>query len=305
VAFGVRSVIPNAPSGLRQSVARFSLAPPANLRTLSANVAIAAKYDLLGGFKGPLGVSITSVGAADQGSFAQSFRGGDLRFTADGTTIQDKAIQLQASFQGIHCFGNPGFGKSDSVYAIVVLYGIEQAALQTLNLPSDGSGGNPDHWDDLEQGQDRTEGQGSLVPVDAPTPPQPVHLSAKLMRCGATGECHSSDTKKAVIAACAGLGSVGGFPIGGLAGAGVGAAVGAAVGKAIADLFGLSDAEIGTWNRTFTTVEELLQLPPQNSLRRGPITFNVASDLITDGDASYSMHFNLHVLATTELQPPH
>src|SRR5262249_11182921 len=137
MSFALRSILPQGNASLRREAGVLGLSPPVGVRTIAANEAIATRFRDLGGFKGPLGVTTGPVTAAGD-SFLQTFRGGTLRFTADGTTNQDEAIELQLAFQGIRCFGQPGFLKSDNVYAVINVFGPEQALIKTIKVPNDG-----------------------------------------------------------------------------------------------------------------------------------------------------------------------
>ena len=67
-------------------------------------------------------------------------------------------------------------------------------------------------------------------------------------------------------------------------------------------MIGLSDTEINTVRKTFTQLDDLLQLPPPDSKKKiGSITYNFESDLISDGDASYKVYFNLVVQEISQL----
>jgi hypothetical protein len=298
----LRAVFQEPDVDLRQTASSLDLDAPVSLRQLVAADAIQEKWLKNDGGQGPLGVATSTVQSSDAGSFTQNFRGGDLRFTSDGSVNRDTAYELQVGFRGIHCFGQPGFLESDNVYAIITLYGLEQNKLKVWALPGDSS--DNDHWDNLEEGEDRTFGNVTLKGIPAPTTPQPITLNSVIVRCSGSGSCHADGTKKVVL----GIATGAGVTIGTIVGAGVfkqpklGATAGAAAGALIGELIDgalFDDKKIGDANHTFT-MEQISALGPVDSQSSGPIQFNYMSDIITDGDASYRLYFNLQVL---EIKP--
>ena len=54
-------------------------------------------------------------------------------------------------------------------------------------------------------------------------------------------------------------------------------------------------------NHSFAEVSELQALPAADSLKQGPIAFNWVTGLISDGDASYGMYFNIELFSFAPL----
>jgi hypothetical protein len=203
---------------------------------------------------------------------------------------QDVAFLLKLQFQGIRCFGQPGVAKSDNVYAVISLFGPEQALIKSIKAPIDDT---DESWH-LETGDTQQFGAFTWNPVPGPTPPQPVRFEVDVWRCSPIlGECRSTRTKTAVIGAAAVAGAIAGGEAGSALGRPdaatlfglVGGAFGVALGKAITD-----DTRIGGQPIQFNAVEELDALPPENSLQSPPnndgvnaIPHNVSTPFITDG----------------------
>lgn len=281
----LRSIFTKPDVGLNAAATDFGLVRPISVRALAAHQAIDHAYQSAGGFKGQLGVATSALLPSDAGSFLQSFRGGDLRFSGAPIPDLEHGFQLLVEFSGIHCFGNPGTFKNDDAYLIVTIFRPEQAVVKTKKMPNDGT---DDVWNNLEAGQDSTKGQVTIDPADL-YPPQPIAISGKVMRCGALG-CNTGSTRQAVDAAAAAAAGAAGAALTGIAAiATAAAAFGAAVANALSNLVGLDDTEINTWTKTFVDLNEIIQLPPVNSKKIGAISYNFESDLISDGDSSYKL----------------
>jgi len=291
MSFGLRSVFTAPNTTLRQQAGSANLAAPISVKLLAGHVAIAARYIALGGFRGALGVSTTGITESTDGlSFVQSFRGGDLKFTNDGDVQLDRGVALKIDFAGIHCFGNPGLGKNDTVYGIISWYIPEQAKTTTVKVPNDNS---DDAFENFEQGEDRTEGATELLGLQPVTPPQPVILSANVVRCPNFGGCNSEETKANVASAFSTVGQTYGYAVGGPVGAEVLSKIGDGIGKTLAGVF-FGDNPMNPASKPLS-LEAIRALPPMYSLSQGPINYNFETDIISDGDASYKMYFNLHL----------
>ena len=262
------------------------------LRQIAAQM-IDEKYDQLGGPKGRLGAKTSELIIGAPGQFTQTYRGGKLVFTGNDMQVNlTDGAMLRLVYQGIHCFGNPGGIENSDAYAIISLFGAEQALEKVLKVPEDGT---DDLYKNFSAGDSSTQGQITILGTELPHSPQTLTLSTQVFRAGILGG-HSQDIRNKVGDV---LGKVAAEAVG-LIGLGIvsdqAEEVGQAIGKGLGDLLGLSDTRIDTFNRTFKTIEELTALPPSNSLNEGGIAHNFATGLITDGDASYKMYFDIEVL---------
>jgi hypothetical protein len=65
----------------------------------------------------------------------------------------------------------------------------------------------------------------------------------------------------------------------------------------------VNDLPIGSWTQAFPTPQDFLNLGPIDSHTQGPIKHNLESDLITDGDASYKMYFDVELFKVQDQNP--
>jgi hypothetical protein len=297
MTFAVRGFFPGANSGLGQFAKRIKLVPPVSVRALTANAAIAQRYQTLNTFRGPLGVVMSPVIPKDASSqaFVQHYRGGDLHFE-DGKTRGDNLRAAVVTYKGIHCFGNPGFLKSDSVYVIVSVYSPENTqATVTMKFPDDSGGGL---YDDLEQDQDRTSGVADMWVKN----PQPLIIEPLVMGSSLLGDSQkvknavSDAAKQAADEAAAAEG----VPLTSAELDAIGAAVGGIAGAILGSL-GLTDGVRGRPQTITLHWDDLLALPPASSKQFGKINYNIESPILTDGDASYKVYFDVQILAQPDL----
>jgi hypothetical protein len=295
--FGVRSFFPGANAGLRQFLSGFNLTPPVGLRTLTANAAIAARYRSLNGFRGPLGVAmspVTSEGASSQ-AFVQSYRGGDLHFLG-GRTSGDHMKQTTITYKGAHCFGNPGFLKSDSVYVIVSAYSPEnRQAANTMKFPDDQGG---TLYDDFEQDQDRTGGIADIWSG----PPQPLVIEPLVMGSSLLGDSQKvkNAIRDAIQKAADSTNAAEGQPAT-LAQIALLSNAFTSIFAGFLDALGLTDQVRGRPQSISFQYEDLLALPPASSQHFGIIEYNVESPILTDGDASYKVYFDVRTVSIDPL----
>jgi hypothetical protein len=297
MTFAVSRFFPAANSGLGQFAKQFNLVPPVSLRALTANVAIAQRYQALNTFRGPLGVAMSPVTAKDASSqaFVQHYRGGDLHFE-DGKTRGDNLKAAVVRFKGIHCFGNPGFLKSDSVYAIVSVYSPENThAANTMKFPDDTGGGL---YDDLEQGQDRTDGIADLWLHN----PQPLVIEPLVMGSSLLGDSQKVKDKvrDAAQQAASQAAAAEGVPATDAQIAAIAAAC-SSLTVGFLSALGLTDGVRGIPQTITLGWDDLLALPPVSSKQFGIINFNVESPILTDGDASYKVYFDVQFLEQPDL----
>ena len=293
MGFGVRAFFPGANTGLRQFITRFNLTPPVSLRTLTAHAAIAQRYQELGHYKGRLGVALSSVNSDTPTLFVQSFEGGNLQFTTeDGNTKQDRQDFITISYQGSHCFGSPKFPKSNKGYVIVIIYkGNDRDKTSVIKIPDDPGGSTYVGWDD---GVDQTQGQGVIYGNDKESVPSKYVIETLVMGHEPFGDPKQvkQTIQDAVKKTADATAEAEGLPPDSIPPAAINILTEGLF--AILDgLFGLTDQVRG--RPVAKTIEraDWYTLPPINSKKIGSITYNWATDLMTDGDASYGAYFNL------------
>ena len=193
-------------------------------------------------------------------------------------------------------FGNPGFLKSDSVYVIVSVYSPEnRQAVVTMKFPDDSGGGL---YDDLEQGQDGTAGISDMWVHN----PQPLVIEPLVMGSSLLGDSQkvknavSDAAKQAADEAAAAEG----VPVTNGELDAIGAAVAGIAGALLGSL-GLTDGVRGRPQSITLHWDDLLALPLPSSKQFGSITYNVESPILTDGDASYKVYFDVQILAEPDL----
>jgi hypothetical protein len=302
MSFGLRSIFTAPTVDLGSQAVALGLSRPTTLRAVAANAAIPARYQALGGYQGQLGVATSVITPSTDGlSYTQGYRGGNLHFTDNGGVCLSDGLALTILYQGIHCFGNPGFGKSDTVYGILSWFNPEQGNAKTIKVPNDGTG---DAYDDLEQYQDRTFGATALISGSLLTPPQPTVLTATIIRCsdiGCNSEQMKSDIANAVAQVKDAYGEYRNVPVWGAAFVSIVNAIVNAIGSLLGGL--VNDVPIGFYTFSFPTPQDFVNLGPVDSHTQGPIKYNLESGLISDGDASYKMYFDVELFKVQDQNP--
>ncbi len=258
-------------------------APIVDLRPL-AERKIQEKYIQVGGRKSQLGLPIDpSLGVQHNGQeFFTAYRGGKIVFTSEGGASAFVTHQTFVVFKGIHCFG-----KSEAVdepYAIVGVYALDaQDSTATKKFPI-----GRDSYEDFVASTDATE--ATIVSPNSPGwAPQSLVIVSTVMEQDsgnpdeATAKVEAAMDKVAAAAAVIGLPEVSaiieildklGIP--GL----------------ISDLFGTGDNLIGTQSLPIDSREVVPKRPMQ---KFGNIEFNFESPLLSDGDASYKLYYEVFV----------
>jgi hypothetical protein len=301
MGFGIRTIFPGAGAGLRQFQSRFQLTPPISVRNLAAHTAIAAKYQQLGNFKGPLGLILSAVKVDVGDAFIRSFSGGDVHFTDNGQTLVNPLFQTTITYVGAHCFGNPAGLGSDSVYLLVSVYppgNPDQAVV--FKIPDDGGAGL---INDFERGQDSNDGV-RVIWGGTQKPPQPLVITTMVMGSSLFGDSTKvkEKVKEAVLTAASEANAAEGevaspSQLDFLANAF------ATIFGGLLDALGLTDQVRGRPQsiqlRRDTAGDDFIpQAPPK---QQGPIRYNFETPLLTDGDASYKAYFNV---VTDQLSAP-
>jgi hypothetical protein len=293
----IKPYFPGAKNGLRQFLPRFNLGAPVSLRTLAANAAIATRYDQMGGYKGPLGFSLSGVFADSPATFDRRFCGGNVRFQGDGS-VQMKLYKGTVTYRGIHCFGNPKGLASNSVYLIVSVYPPgNPGKAEVFKIPDD-SGGSV--IEGLDQGQDSNNGERVVYGDDAfgYAPPTSLIITTMVMGTSLLGDSQKvkQKVKDAVQQSADQLNAAEGQPA---TPAQVALFSDTLTGIIVPFLgaIGLTDAVRGRPMAISLTVNDqqndFAAAPPPSSLHRGPIAYNFETPILTDGDASYKAYFDV------------
>ena len=164
-----------------------------------------------------------------------------------------------------------------------------------MKFPDDIGGGL---YDDLEQDQDATAGVADMWVHN----PQPLVIEPMVMGSSLLGNSQkvknavSDAAKQAADEAAAAEG----VPVTNAELDAFGIAVGGVAGAILGSL-GLTDGVRGRPQSITFHWDDLLALPPASSKQFGNITYNVESPILTDGDASYKVYFDVQILAQPDL----
>jgi hypothetical protein len=275
-------------ASVRELAKRVNLPPPISLHALIAALQIQQKYDQIGGRQSPLGKPINPSRSVEFNGqeFFRDFRGGQIKVTSAGGAAAFETHQTIVRFRGIHCFG-----KSEAVdepYAIVGVYAPDaREQTVTKKFPSD-----RDSYTDFVASTDATE--STDVSPDFPGwAPQSVAISCTVMehdsgdpdRAAAAVEDaikKAADTAGAAEEVSVFTGILDDLKIPGL----------------IADLLGVGDDVIGSQVLQI----DIDQMIPKRPMQKfGNIEFNFESALLSNGDASYKLYFEVFV---NQIGPP-
>jgi hypothetical protein len=273
------------PVSTRQLADRFRVH---NVRNLIAAQQIQRKYVEIHERKSPLGRPIdpsVSVQSNADGLF-RDFQGGQIKTAAAGEASAFVTHQTVVRFRGIHCFG-----KSEAVdepYAIVGVYAPDALdQVSTKKFPV-----GKTSYEDFVASTDASE-SADVSPNSPGWAPQTVAISCTVM------EHDSGDPDRAAAAVEDALKK---------AAATAGAAEDITVFTGIlddlkipgliADLLGVGDDVIGSQVLQIDLADMIPKRPDQ---RLGNIEFNFDSPLLSNGDASYKLYFEVFV---EEHKPP-
>jgi hypothetical protein len=262
--------------------------PPISLHTLIAAHQIQQKYVEIGERRSPLGRPIDpslSVQSSGQ-EFFRNFRGGQIKFTSGSGASAFATHQTIVRFRGIHCFG-----KSEAVdepYAIIGVYAPDAEDQTTKKkFPSGRTS-----YENFVASTDASE-SADVSPSFPGWAPQSVAISCTVMehdsgdpdRVAAAVE---DAIKKAASTAGAAddvsvfTGLLDDLKIPGL----------------IADLLGVGDDVIDS---QVLQIDIGNMIPKRPMQKFGNIEFNFESPLLSDGDASYKLYFEVFV---EKIEPP-
>jgi hypothetical protein len=277
-----------ASANIRELAKRVNMQPPISLHALIAAHQIQQKYAQIGGRQSPLGRPIDpgrSVQSSGQ-EFFRDFQGGQIKFTAGGGASASATHQTIVRFRGIHCFG-----KSEAVdepYAIVGVYAPDaRDQTTTKKFPSD-----RDRYENFVASTDASE-SANVSPNSPSWAPQTVAISCTVMEHDSgdpdrvAAKVEEAIKKAANTAGAADEVSV--F---------TGILDDLGIPGFIADVLGVGDDVIGSQVLQIDIGEMVPKKPMQ---KFGNIEFNFESPLLSDGDASYKLYFEVFV---EEIAPP-
>src|SRR5215471_13888804 len=253
-------------------------APPVDALAI-ATQKINDKYAQLGGRRSPLGRPILP-GAPVQSSgnrFFTNYRGGQITFSVEEGVVAHQTFETIVRYRGIHCFG-----KSEAVdepYAIVGVYTPDSPdTVIVKKFPKDRTS-----YENFVSSTDESASDD----VRTFATPQDIAISCTVM------EHDSGDPDRAAAAVEGALKKAAGDS--GVASAGdisvfTGILDDLGIPGLIADVLGVGDDVIGvqTLQIHFT---ELEPGPPLRKFQQ--VSFNFESPLLTDGDASYKIYFEV------------
>jgi 5-keto 4-deoxyuronate isomerase len=253
---------------------------------LIAGQQIQQKYIEIGGRQSPLGRAIDpnlSVQSNGQ-EFFKNFRAGQIKITSEGGASAFVTHRMVVRYQGIHCFGKSE--ATDEPYAIVGVYAIDaRDKIVVKKFPI-----GRDSYTNFVASTD--ESDPNEISLDLA--PQTLVIVSTVMehdsgdpdRVAAKVE---DSLKKAAIAAGADAGEVSVF---------TGILDDLGIPGLIADVLGVGDDLIGSGALPLNITDIIPKRPMQ---KFGNISWNFDSPLLSDGDASYKLYYEVFV---EEISPP-
>lgn len=256
---------------------------------ISAGIAeheIEQKYRQIGGRRSLLGRSVNpglNVQSNGQGFF-RNFRGGQIKFSSEGGASAFVTHQTFVVFKGIHCFG-----KSEAVdepYAIVGVYALDaQNSTVTKKFPLD-----RDSYEDFVASTDQAE-ISIVSPETSGWAPQSLVIVSTVMEHDsgspdeAKAKVEGAMNKVAAAAAAVGVPEVSAV---------IGIMDDLGIPGLISDLLGMDDDLIGTQSLAIDA-NELFGIAKRPMQKFGNIEFNFESPLLSDGDASYKLYYEVFI----------
>ena len=247
---------------------------------------IEQKYRQIGGRQSLLGRSVKpglTVQSNGQGFF-RDFKGGQIKFSSEGGISAFVTHQTFVVFKGIHCFG-----KSEAVdepYAIVGVYALDaQNSTVTKKFPLD-----RDSYEDFVASTDQAE-TSIVSPETRGWAPQSLVIVSTVMEHDsgspdeAAAKVEAAMNKVAVAAAAVGVPEVSVV---------IGIMDELGIPGLISDLFGMGDDLIGTQSLAIDA-NELFGIAKRPMQKFGNIEFNFESPLLSDGDASYKLYYEVFI----------
>ncbi len=244
------------------------------------------KYAQLGERFSPLGRPLDSKVQFDGVQFFKNYRGGQIFYTREGEVIAYQTYITTVRFRGIHCFG-----KSEAVdepYAIVGVYSLDDHdSVVTKKFPV-----GSDSYENFVASTDASES----IDVRTMLTPQDIAISCTVMEHDsgdpdrAAASVEEALKKAASDAGVADAADINTF---------TGVLDDLKIPNFIASVFGVGDDIIGSQ----TIQIHYTELDPKPPMKKfGNISYNFESPLLSDGDASYKIYFEVF---TSVVQPPH
>jgi hypothetical protein len=250
----------------------------------SAQKLIAEKWQALGAADGPLGAPTAPLRFS--GAFIQDYGGGYIELRGGNLkAVQQRRVRVY--YAGMHCFGEqsgaPG-APPDEIYAFVNAYAPAQVGRvpTAIKIPAG------DRTIPMRSKRSSAEGFGEIWSG----PPQDLCISAVLWE----EDGGFADEKKHLVdAALASGATAAGFAVGGPFGA---AAAGAAAAAFVpeftsflaSELLGSDDDYLDSKAQTVLQQDQMGPLPVQSNYG---LQFTHETALLTDGDASYKLFFQV------------
>lgn len=263
------------------------LAPPVDDQRGIATQMIRAKYQQIGERLSPLGRPLTPDAPVqtDGNMFFTDYRGGRISFSVKDGVLAHATFVTTVRYKGIHCFG-----KSEAVdepYAIVGVYTPDSTETTiTKKFPVGATS-----YTDFVASTDASES----IDVRTMATPQDIAISCTVM------EHDSGDPDRAAAAVEGALKKAAG-DAGVVDAADISVFTGVLddlkIPGLIANVLGVGDDVIGSQTLQIHYTE-LEPKPPMQQF--GNIFFNFQSPLLSDGDASYKIYFEVF---TQEIDPP-
>lgn len=237
---------------------------------------------------GPLGLPVSGF-LADGTGFIQHFQGGNIKVLDHGRLEANQTIETTVRFRGLHCFGEQRGAGADEPYVVVGVYPPhKREKVQVTKFPAGGAYGG------VNSRSQKTE----IADVFSREPPTDLVVHAVLMEHDHGNEASVRNEIKAAIDK--GVDTVeAAIDVGlpedwqnlfslGLA-------------SLITKAFGLGDDVIGTHSFGFNFAElQGLAWHPLPLRTFGGIQYTHETPLLTDGDASYKLYFEIFSRIVTQ-----
>lgn len=240
---------------------------------------------------GPLGTPITGI-VPDGAGYTQQFQGGNIKFLDFGKLEANQTMTTTVRYKGLHCFGEQKGIGADEPYVIVSVYPPgKREKTTTTKFPASGS------YEGVTSKSERVD----VADVMTDTPPTDVVVHAMLCEHDSGDEAAVEATVKEALdkgvdatEAALGVGPVPGWVDYATVG----------MSKAVTEIFGLGDDVIGTYAFSFSFVDlQTLAWTPRPLQRFGGIEYTHETPLLSDGDASYKLYFEVFTRIVTQNLP--
>ncbi len=228
------------------------------------------------------------------GAFQQNYRGGTIRVMSGNAeaTVRHRII---VRYTGMHCFGGQRGAGDDDMYALISVYAPEQGDVDhaSVRIPS------PDGVVEMNDGRSSAEGTRDLWSG----PPQDLVMLASLWEHDNSAP---DDVKTVVDGAFVSGITAAALPSTGPVAIPIGAISAWLIPKitswVLENALGFGDDNIGNWVSPPFHFDDLMGATKPRTEWAG-LEYNFETDLITDGDASYKLFFDVIHEEITEVLP--